>query len=95
MTIIIQVTETNGVDDSILIYKPQMFYGFSDPEFLSYVNNKVARELNPPNMEEWELEEVTEELEDLKLNSKRKRGRPKGSKKKHVTIDEHFMEIED
>jgi len=107
MTIIIQVTESNGVDDSILIYKPQMFNGFSDPEFLSYVNDKVHRELNPPNMAEWELasvdddtshsselKEVTEDLEDLKITPKRKRGRPKESKKKHVKIDENFMEID-
>lgn len=102
MTVIIQITETDGVNDSIVIHKPQMFFSFTDPEFMDYINDKVATELNPPDMSEWELEEVLNDLEDLKINAKRKRGRPKGSKgkktsvsrigKKVELIDENFME---
>jgi hypothetical protein len=96
MTIIVQVTETTE-NDSILVHKPKMFYGFSDPEFLSYVNDKVGQELNPPNMAEWELEEVINDLANLKVSgTSSKRGRPKGSKgkKKVHLIDEKFVEME-
>ena len=104
MTIIVQITETTGVDDSIIIHKPKMFYGFTDPEFMDYVNNKVNCELNPPNMNKWMLDEVTTALDELVVNdsikNERKRGRPKGSvslkhkkKDQFEKIDETFMEF--
>lgn len=104
--LVLQIVETDAEKDFIAIHKPQIFFSYDDPELMEYILHKIEQETKPDN-DKWELasvdddtshsselKEVTEDLEDLKITPKRKRGRPKGSKKKHVKIDENFMEID-
>ena len=86
--LVLQITETDGIHDSIVINKPQIFTSYADPDFMDYITSKIHRELNPPDMSEWTLEEV----EDTPV--KKKRGRPKGSRKKVKVpyVEEDFMD---
>jgi hypothetical protein len=52
---------------------------------MDYITSKIHRELNPPDMSEWTLEEL--EPEPV---VKKKRGRPK--KVKVPLIEEDFMD---
>ena len=84
--LVLQITETDGIHDSIVINKPQIFTSYADPDFMDYITSKIHRELNPPDMSEWTLEEVEP--------VKKKRGRPKGSRKKVKVpyVEEDFMD---
>jgi hypothetical protein len=74
--LVLQITETDGIHDSIVINKPQIFSSYADPDFMDYITSKIHRELNPPDMSEWTLEELDATID----TPKKKRGRPKGSR---------------
>ena len=100
--LVLQITGTDGIHDSIVINKPQIFTSYADPDFMDYITSKIHRERNPPDMSEWTLESTTRrgetslsglEVEDTPV-VKKKRGRPKGSRKKVKVpyVEEDFMD---